>query len=587
MPTLFAARAAATPDACAVVCGGAVAHLRRPDRAGRTGWPITCARAGWGRSRSWACAWPRSWTWWSALLAVWQAGGAYLPLDPDYPADRLAFMLADSGAVALVRHRGRDRRPGGRWTVCLDDPAVSAGHGGERGSRDPGCRIAGEQLAYVIYTSGSTGRPKGVRVTHGTRSNSGLGSGAGDRHGWRRRRAAAVPTLGLRRRRRWSCGPPLLTGGRVVIADAGRTIARSVCDPLIRELTDTGVVVMAGLFRVLAEGPGVLRRCAGAVRRRRVRRADGTCARASSLPADAAVAWSPVRPDRDHDLRRPCHRRPAAAAGRSVRSVAAGQHADLSCWTRPAPGPRGVAGELYIGGAGLARGYGGRPGADRGAVRRRPVRLAERSDVPDRRPGPVARGRPAGLPRPGRRPGQGPRVPDRARRGRGRCWPPTPAVAHGGGRSCARTGPATGGWSPTSCPPTGEGDRRRRPGCGSTCGDAAAGVHGPVGVRRAGRAAADPERQARPRGAARTRRRAARPAAVAPRTPREELLAGLSPRSSASDRVGVDDDFFELGGHSLLATRLVTRIRAVSGVELPLRALFDPPTVAGLAARAR
>ncbi|MHA4999286.1 non-ribosomal peptide synthetase, partial [Streptomyces sp. SD18] len=100
-----------------------------------------------------------------AMVAVWQAGGGYLPLDPDYPVDRLEFMLADSGARVLIGHSSVAEVVEGlpvESVVWLDDPAVTEG----LPSTAPEVSVRPEQLAYVIYTSGSTGRPKGVQVAH-------------------------------------------------------------------------------------------------------------------------------------------------------------------------------------------------------------------------------------------------------------------------------------------------------------------------------------------------------------------------------------------------------------------------------------
>ncbi|RUT72719.1 peptide synthase, partial [Marinobacter sp. NP-6] len=100
-----------------------------------------------------------------ALYAVHKAGGVYLPLDPDYPAERVRYMLEDSGAALLLTHDAAlDRLPSaeGVETVNLDHLDVSS-----QPESVPEVSIHPEQLAYLIYTSGSTGKPKGVAIPHG------------------------------------------------------------------------------------------------------------------------------------------------------------------------------------------------------------------------------------------------------------------------------------------------------------------------------------------------------------------------------------------------------------------------------------
>ena len=133
------------------------------------------------------------------LLGVLKAGAAYLPLDADYPAERLAFMMTDAGATAVVAEddlaaslpprRGRDRRGRGR-----------AARRRRRGASPPGprptraCRSARRDLAYVIYTSGSTGTPKSVAIEHGSHRLAAVRRLRAARAG-RRRRAGVGPTF--------------------------------------------------------------------------------------------------------------------------------------------------------------------------------------------------------------------------------------------------------------------------------------------------------------------------------------------------------------------------------------------------------
>jgi len=105
-----------------------------------------------------------------AVLAVLKAGGAYAPIDPDYPAERVAFMLADSGAAVLLTqpHLLERLPPHEARTICLDGDRHDLA-GAER--TDPQVALTPENLAYVIYTSGSTGQPKGVAMSHGPLAN--------------------------------------------------------------------------------------------------------------------------------------------------------------------------------------------------------------------------------------------------------------------------------------------------------------------------------------------------------------------------------------------------------------------------------
>ena len=163
---LVAARAAACPDAAAVVCGDAVVTYGELEaRAGRLAGYLRAAGAG-PETVVGLCL-ERGADVVAAVLAVWKAGAAYLPVDPAWPAERVAFVLADSRAGMVITTSAiAGDLPAGRVPVlAVDDPVVAA-----RVAAGPvvaGAGVAAGQLAYVMYTSGSTGRPKGVGVPHG------------------------------------------------------------------------------------------------------------------------------------------------------------------------------------------------------------------------------------------------------------------------------------------------------------------------------------------------------------------------------------------------------------------------------------
>ncbi|WP_405786945.1 amino acid adenylation domain-containing protein [Streptomyces sp. NBC_00029] len=160
---VFAARAAAAPDAVAVVAGEQrLTFAELEDRAGRLA--ALLAERGVGPDAVVALAVPRSADTVVATLAVLKAGGAYLPLDLDHPAERIAFMLGDAEPVCTVTTRAAADRLPGADLVVLDDPATAERLAALAPAAD--VPVDPEHAAYVIYTSGSTGRPKGVVLRH-------------------------------------------------------------------------------------------------------------------------------------------------------------------------------------------------------------------------------------------------------------------------------------------------------------------------------------------------------------------------------------------------------------------------------------
>ncbi|HSF39081.1 MAG TPA: condensation domain-containing protein, partial [Thermoanaerobaculia bacterium] len=283
-----------------------------------------------------------------ALLAVLEAGGAYLPLDPDYPADRLAFMLADSAVpVVLAQERLLDRLPEHGARVVPLDGAASPGP--EAGPIASGVRP--ENLAYVIYTSGSTGRPKGTMNTH---------RGIVNRLLWMQEEYGLTPEDRVLQKTPfsfdvsvWEFFWPLLTGARLVMAKPG-----GHQDPgyLVRTIREEGITTLhfvPSMLQVFLEAPGVeecssLKRviCSGealplALTRRFFARLPGVSLHNLYGPTEAAVDvtyW-------------PCDPREKRGVVPIGRPVANTEIHLLDPYGNPVP--VGVPGELLIGGVQL------------------------------------------------------------------------------------------------------------------------------------------------------------------------------------------------------------------------------------------
>ncbi|HSF39384.1 MAG TPA: amino acid adenylation domain-containing protein, partial [Thermoanaerobaculia bacterium] len=521
----------------------------------------------------------RSWEGVVALLAVLRAGGCYLPLDPAYPPERLGFMLADAAAPVIVT---RDRLaaalpPHAARVLSLDAGWPEPARGGELPEVGP------EHLAYAIYTSGSTGRPKGVALPHRTLANLiawQIGASAAPA-GRTLQFASASFDVSLQEiLATWAAG-----GTLVLLAEE----ARSDAEALLCRLIDARVerlflpfVALQQLAEAAASSAGALPPLkevltAGeqlqvtAEVRALFARLPGCVLRNQYGPSEAHVVtelalWN-ERPGAVEEWPAlPPIGRPIAATEAHLLDP------------RGAPVPIGVPGEICLGGAGLARGYLGRPD-----------QTAERF-VPDPwgrggrlyRTGDLARRRASGeIEFLGRIDHQVKIRGFRIELGEIEAALSThPAareavvVARGEGagrRLVAYIVPATEGHP---------GDLLRAHLLARLPDYMVPTAFVPVEalpltasgkVDRKALAASGPE----------ARGTAARGDAA--RTPTEELLAGIWAEVLGVERVGIHDGFFDLGGHSLLATRLVARLRGAFGVELPLRALFERPSVAELA----
>src|SRR5213080_2318416 len=502
------------------------------------------------------------------LIGILKAGGAYLPLDPSYPAERLSFMLADAGAAVLITHSALRDRLGGHAArvVELDSEAAAIA---AQPSSAPASAVRPQNLAYVIYTSGSTGTPKGVAVTHGSLANVLLAMR--EQTGVARRdRLMAVTTLAFDISA-LELFLPLISGAGVAVAPREivsdpRALARMVektgttllqaTPTLWHALTSDGGEGLQSLT-MLVGGESLTGNLSAALRDlgRQVTNLYG--------PTETTI-WSAVKVLDEDDAETPPIGRPIWNTRVYVLD---------SCLE---PVPVGVVGELYISGAGVARGYLGRGG------------LTGERFVADRfaaagsrmyRSGDLARWRWDGVLEFVGRADQQVKV-------RGFRIEPgeiEAALLGHGGVSQAAVVARAGGAGGTQL----VGYVVLAAGCAADAGE----LRAHVGARL-------PEYMVPsaivvvdgfPLTANGKLDRSALPAPEfrpsvgrLPRSPQEELLCALFAEVLGVERVGIDDDFFALGGHSLLATRLISRIRSSLDVEVSIRSLFEAPTVSAL-----
>ncbi|WDZ88126.1 amino acid adenylation domain-containing protein [Micromonospora cathayae] len=514
----------------------------------------------------------------AAVLGVWRAGAGYLPLDPALPAERLRYMLADSGASVLVTRRAvverlGDALDGTAITVLLLDDEHPDGP-----VEPPAVTPHPDSLAYLIYTSGSTGRPKGVAVPHRAVANL-VAAFAADLDLNPADRFAAITTLSFDISVLELLVPlvrriPLLVVGADETADGAA---------LRRRLTAAGTTVLQATpatWRMLLAAGGVpagvrLRITGGEALPRDL---------ADALLTDGATLWNCYGPTETTVYSSGAPVPPAPAPVDLGGPVANTRLYLLDEAFQPVP--VGVVGELYVGGTGVARGYHARPGLT--ADRFVPDPFGDRPGGRLYRTGDLARWRPDGrVEYLGRADHQvkvrGFRIElgeievalrdqDAVADAVVTTWTGSdgdtrlvgyavPAAGVDPDTLWDRIRPALAGRLPEYMVP-------------ATLVPLAAF---PLNANGKVDRAALPE----PRWADASTDR------VPPRDPVERLLADVWAEVLRVADVGVHDDFFRLGGHSLLGTQALSRVGAALEMEVPVRMLFQYPTVAALAGALR
>ncbi len=515
-----------------------------------------------------------------SILGALKAGGAYLPLDPEYPRDRVLFMLEDAEAHVLLTQRHLlERLPEtAARVVCLEDQANAIS---EESDANPIRDADPENLAFIIYTSGSTGTPKAVAMPHRALVNM---------VHWQIDRSLKAPrTLQFASLSfdvsfqeifsTWCSGGALVAVDELTRRDSQRLL-RTLIDQRVERLFLPYVALeyLAQASEAENEVPATLRHVIAGGEQLKITPA----IRSFFGKLDNAILDNHYGPSETHVTH--CFSMSGPSSEWPELPPIGRPMPNTQCYVldaRMQPVPLGVVGELYLGGDCLSRGYLHRP--DVTALR----------------------------------------------------YVPNPFATQGGGR-LYRTGDLGRYQADGNLQFLGRGDQQVKiRGYRVELGEIEAtlrrhplvreGIVTAHEVKTGGKvlvayvlpqegaeiAAADlrqhlsqhvPEYMTpasyiflsalplTPSGKINRRAlpqpdltSAANEVFVAPRTPAEELLASLWADVLGVERVGINDNFFDLGGHSLVATRLMSRVREAFRVDLPLRSLFTTPTVAGLA----
>ncbi|WP_411143364.1 amino acid adenylation domain-containing protein [Streptomyces sp. x-80] len=573
---VFQERAVRVPEATALVFGGVgVTYRELNERANRLARVLVARGAGVGTFV--AVCLERGPQLVTALLAVLKAGAAYALLDPAFPDERLAGLLDDTGASVVVSEGVlAGRLPvGGRSLVSLDADADRIAVEAQE-SGDLPCAAGPSDPACVMFTSGSTGRPKGVVAPHRAAVRIFFGQDFLDFGPDRIWLQAAPMSWDAFALELWG---PLLHGGTCVL-HPGSAPDPEVISELVAAHGITTCFLSTSLFNVMAdEYPAVL----GSLREVLTGGeavSPGHMGRLLRAHPDVTLVhcYGPV----ESMIFATCHRvTEADPDGRTVPIGTAIAHTTVHLLDeRLRPVPDGAAGELWIGGDGLALGYLGRPDLTAERFVASPFGSGDRLY----RTGDLARVLPSGaLEFLGRADDQ---VKIRGFR-----------IEPGEVRSALLAHPGVGSAAVVAVQPD-SGPRRlvaytvAAPGADAPDATALRDALGrtlpahmiPSAFITLDRLPLTPAGKLDHRALPTPDWNGSAAQYVAPRTAREAALAGIWSEVLGVARVGVEDDFFALGGDSILSMRIVSRARAALGVPVPPRALFGAPTVAGLAA---